>query len=47
MSSRILYYENIVKGEYIGKSKKLLFVWIGFIEPNIYHINIIEVLPSC
>ena len=47
MSSRILYYENIVKGEHTGKSKKLLFIWIGCVEPNIYHINIIEVLPSC
>lgn len=34
MSSRILYYINIVKGEHTGKTKKLLFVWIVNVEPN-------------
>ena len=34
MSSRILYYENIVKGEFIAKTNKRMFVWIGYVEPH-------------
>lgn len=34
MSSRILYYINIVKGEHTDKTKKLLYIWIGNVEPN-------------
>lgn len=44
---KYVYIANIVKGEYIAKTNKRMFVWIGCVEPNIYHINIIEVLPSC
>ena len=33
-TANYVYIANIVKGEYTDKSKKLLFIWIGCVEPN-------------